>query len=229
VAGPIYVHRPAGKSKVTHSASTLVEVCHPQNQQLLQVLILFYSLPIQHAYLRTEAQSITLLHMPHSSCKCCDMYCESHQLQPAPRRWLASGCEQATSPHCISTPTTPKIFASPHCPTHLKVLHQAPKPLTAMSPPLTEDEIDDLIYYSRAGEKQDLDELLSSLAASHKVSPAEILAAAQDQGKSTCLHMASGNGHLGMLCEIPTSSLFIVVPPDSDPPMSRASTAQQRW
>jgi hypothetical protein len=62
---------------------------------------------------------------------------------------------------------------------------------------LSEDEIDDLIYFSRAGEKDDLVTFLTSLAEREKVSPAEILIAAKDEGKSTCLHMATGNGHLG--------------------------------
>ncbi|KAK0636068.1 ankyrin repeat-containing protein YAR1 [Bombardia bombarda] len=69
-----------------------------------------------------------------------------------------------------------------------------------MAPPqLTEDEIDDLLYSSRAGEKEDLSTLLSALAEREKVSPAEILASARDEGKSTCLHMATGNGHLDIV------------------------------
>ncbi|KAH8901864.1 ankyrin [Coniochaeta sp. PMI_546] len=65
-----------------------------------------------------------------------------------------------------------------------------------MAPNLTEDEIDDLIYLSRAGEKDELVETLSSLSTRENVSTAEILITAKDQGKSTCLHMAAGNGHL---------------------------------
>lgn len=67
-----------------------------------------------------------------------------------------------------------------------------------MAPKLTEDEIDDLIYFARAGEKGDLAETLKSLAERENVTPAEVVAAAQDDAKSTCLHMATGNGHLGM-------------------------------
>lgn len=66
-----------------------------------------------------------------------------------------------------------------------------------MAPKLTENEIDDLIYFARVGEQGDLDEFLSSLAEREKVSKAEILAVAKDEGKSTCLHMAAGNGILG--------------------------------
>lgn len=67
-----------------------------------------------------------------------------------------------------------------------------------MTPQLSEDEIDDLIYFARAGEAADLNETLATLAAREGLSPAQILAAAQDDGRSTCLHMATGNGNLGV-------------------------------
>jgi hypothetical protein len=68
-----------------------------------------------------------------------------------------------------------------------------------MAPKLSEDEIDDLIYFARAGENDDLKETVAALAAREGVTPAEILVAAKDEGnKSTTLHMATGNGHLGM-------------------------------
>ena len=66
-----------------------------------------------------------------------------------------------------------------------------------MAPQLSEDEIDDLIYVARVGDNDDLNEILSTLAEREKVTPAEILLAARDEGKSTALHMATGNGHLG--------------------------------
>ncbi|KAM4066578.1 ankyrin repeats (many copies) domain-containing protein [Hirsutella rhossiliensis] len=66
-----------------------------------------------------------------------------------------------------------------------------------MAPHLTEDEIDDLVYFARAGENVHLDESLAALADREKVSPAEILLGAKDEGKSSTLHMAAGNGHLG--------------------------------
>ncbi|PSR87092.1 ankyrin repeat-containing domain protein, partial [Coniella lustricola] len=65
-----------------------------------------------------------------------------------------------------------------------------------MAPNLSEDEIDDLVYFARAGEAADLNETLTALAAREGVSSAEILASAKDAGKSTCLHMATGNGNL---------------------------------
>lgn len=66
-----------------------------------------------------------------------------------------------------------------------------------MAPKLSEDDIDDLIYFARAGEVADLNESLATLSSREGVSPAEIITAARDGGKSTCLHMATGNGHLG--------------------------------
>ena len=66
-----------------------------------------------------------------------------------------------------------------------------------MPPHLSEDEIDDLIYFARAGETADIEESLSALATRENVAAAEILSAARDGGKSSCLHMAAGNGHLG--------------------------------
>ncbi|KAJ3542403.1 hypothetical protein NM208_g4108 [Fusarium decemcellulare] len=71
-----------------------------------------------------------------------------------------------------------------------------------MAPKLTEDEIDDLIYFARAGEKDDLTETIKSLAERESASPAEIVAAAQDEAKSTCLHMATGNGHLEIVKQL---------------------------
>lgn len=74
-----------------------------------------------------------------------------------------------------------------------------------MAPQLTEDEIDDLIYFARVGEDADLMESVNALAEREKVAPAVILMATKDSGKSTVLHMATGNGHLGMVFE--TASL----------------------
>ncbi|KAB5531417.1 ankyrin repeat-containing domain protein [Coniochaeta sp. 2T2.1] len=68
-----------------------------------------------------------------------------------------------------------------------------------MAPNLNEEEIDDLIYLARAGEKDELVETLASLSTRENVSTAEILTAAKDEGKSTCLHMAAGNGHLDIV------------------------------
>lgn len=73
---------------------------------------------------------------------------------------------------------------------------------------LTEDEVDDLIYFARAGEAADLAETLAGLVSSKAggdestessttTTPLAVLAAAVDEGKNTPLHMAAGNGHEG--------------------------------
>lgn len=66
-----------------------------------------------------------------------------------------------------------------------------------MAPQLSEEEIDDLLYAARTGDKDEFTGLLSSLTEREKVTPAELLISAKDEGKSTCLHMAAGNGHAG--------------------------------
>lgn len=66
-----------------------------------------------------------------------------------------------------------------------------------MAPQLSEDEVDDLIYLARTGDNDELQSLLTTIAEREKVSPAEVLIAAKDEGKSTCLHMAAANGHSG--------------------------------
>lgn len=83
--------------------------------------------------------------------------------------------------------------------------------IIAMAPQLSEDEIDDLIYFSRAGENDELVETLTALADREKVTPAEILVAARDESnKSTTLHMATGNGHLGMASRSENMGEFIL-------------------
>ncbi|CAK7213781.1 ankyrin repeat-containing protein [Sporothrix bragantina] len=61
---------------------------------------------------------------------------------------------------------------------------------------LTEDEVDDLIYFARANEADDLASTLAELVAKAEgATPLDVLAAAVDAGKNTPLHMAAGNGH----------------------------------
>ncbi|KAI0157960.1 ankyrin [Hypoxylon sp. FL1284] len=64
-----------------------------------------------------------------------------------------------------------------------------------MAPNLSEDEIDDLVYLARTGDDAELAGMLQQLAARENTTPAEILEAARDDGKATCLHMAAANGH----------------------------------
>ncbi|KAL1893601.1 ankyrin repeat-containing protein [Sporothrix stenoceras] len=60
---------------------------------------------------------------------------------------------------------------------------------------LTEDEVDDLIYFARANEADDFKTTLAELSTSKSVAPLEVLTAAVDAGKNTPLHMAGANGH----------------------------------
>lgn len=81
----------------------------------------------------------------------------------------------------------------------LSAAHPTAQITSAMAPQLSEDDIDDLIYLSRAGEGDELSETVTFLAEREKVTPAEILIAAKDESNTvTTLHMAAGNGHLGM-------------------------------
>ncbi|KAI2633988.1 ankyrin repeat-containing domain protein [Xylaria nigripes] len=65
-----------------------------------------------------------------------------------------------------------------------------------MAPNLSSEEIDDLIYLARVGEDKDLGEMLQELAVRDGATVADVLVAARDeQGKGTCLHMAAANGH----------------------------------
>ena len=65
-------------------------------------------------------------------------------------------------------------------------------------PSLTEDDIDDLLYFARTGELEDLHSTLSVFAKSSNVLLFDILSAAVDADSGNgLLHMASANGHIG--------------------------------
>lgn len=61
---------------------------------------------------------------------------------------------------------------------------------------LTEDEIDDLIYFARIGDIDDLTALLNETSSRTGFPVPEILLKAKDEEGQTPLHMAVGNGHL---------------------------------
>ena len=64
---------------------------------------------------------------------------------------------------------------------------------------LSEDQVDDLLYYARTGSLSDLTELLGYLAKLHNTSPDSIVFAAVDiDNGNTPLHMACANGHIGI-------------------------------
>lgn len=69
-----------------------------------------------------------------------------------------------------------------------------------MAPKLTEDEIDDLLYYARTGDKEEFDILTNELCKRGNVSMVELVRAARDeQSGNGVLHMAAANGHHGEL------------------------------
>jgi len=98
--------------------------------------------------------------------------------------------------------------------------HMLSKP-TMLS--LTEDEIDDLLYYSRANEIQEFEAQLRHLSGKYSVSqPYTILEAAVDPDNgNTTLHYACANGHLSSVTAIldtfpsTTSPSPVSQPPDS--------------
>ncbi|KAK8017316.1 Ankyrin repeat-containing domain protein [Apiospora rasikravindrae] len=98
-----------------------------------------------------------------------------------------------------------------------------------MAPKLTADEIDDLIYLSRAGEDAELTVLLKELADREKVTIADVLDAAKDESGATCLHMAAANGHsktvTHILSYLPTASTPAPAQPSSEE--SASSSPQQ--
>ena len=69
---------------------------------------------------------------------------------------------------------------------------------TAITPTLSEDSIDDLLYLARTGATSELQTTLALLADTHKINPTTILSQATDTYTGNgLLHMASANNHIG--------------------------------
>jgi hypothetical protein len=68
-----------------------------------------------------------------------------------------------------------------------------------MAPALSEDEIEDLLYLARVGEKDEFFALQNELCEREKCAVIELLEAARDTETSGngVLHMAAANGHDG--------------------------------
>jgi len=63
---------------------------------------------------------------------------------------------------------------------------------------LSEDEIDDLLYFARAGEKEEFNNLKNELCEREKTKIAGLLEVAKDEYSGNGpLHMAAANGHEG--------------------------------
>ncbi|KAF8250608.1 hypothetical protein K440DRAFT_617354 [Wilcoxina mikolae CBS 423.85] len=64
---------------------------------------------------------------------------------------------------------------------------------------LPEEQIDDLLYFARAGETDNFFEILAEIKTSTKSTDVEILLATRDEHSgNNVLHMTAGNGHLGL-------------------------------
>lgn len=81
--------------------------------------------------------------------------------------------------------------------------------------PLSEESTDDILYFSRAGETDDLLSTLKSIVADSATSfssESEVLFAARDEySGNNAVHMAAGNGHLGLFSLF--LSLILDLPP----------------
>ena len=67
-----------------------------------------------------------------------------------------------------------------------------------MAPTFSEDEIDDLLYFARTGDKAEFDELKGELCKREGVDVVGLLEGARDADSGNgVLHMAAANGHHG--------------------------------
>ncbi|KAH8803200.1 ankyrin repeat-containing domain protein [Xylogone sp. PMI_703] len=75
-----------------------------------------------------------------------------------------------------------------------------------MAPNLSEDEIDDLLYYARTGDLEEFATLRDELCKRENIGPgalAELLRVAKDENSGNgVLHMAAANGHEGFIKDI---------------------------
>lgn len=75
---------------------------------------------------------------------------------------------------------------------------------TAITPSLTEDQIDDLLYLARVGETSELTTAISEIAKTLATTPPIVcLAAVDPQSRNGLLHMACANGHRGLRSKLP--------------------------
>ena len=69
-----------------------------------------------------------------------------------------------------------------------------------MAPKLSEDEIDDFLYFVRTGDATEFETLKGELCKREGVSEVQLLEAARDEESGNgVLHMAAANGHSGNL------------------------------
>ena len=78
-------------------------------------------------------------------------------------------------------------------------LHIAVNMSTSNLPALTLDEIDDLLYFTRANEKDDLQQTINEVAQKYGCSKETVLEAGVDpESKNSTLHYCAANGLTGM-------------------------------
>ena len=93
------------------------------------------------------------------------------------------------------TPTTGQPLSTTTVRTKSRVVNTMP---SATMPSLSEDEIDDLLYFARIGDLQELLSSIEAFAKSTNSTQSSVLSAAVDeQSGNGILHMASANGHTG--------------------------------
>jgi hypothetical protein len=69
-----------------------------------------------------------------------------------------------------------------------------------MAPNLSEDEIDDLLYLARVGEKDDFISLINELSNRENCTIASLVESGRDETSGNgALHMAAANGHDGKI------------------------------
>lgn len=63
---------------------------------------------------------------------------------------------------------------------------------------LTEEQIDDILFYARTGELEELQICIKELSQAKSVSEVDIIVASvEERSQNTPLHMAAANGQLG--------------------------------
>jgi len=83
------------------------------------------------------------------------------------------------------------------------IASQTRKPKNKMAPTLSEDEIDDLLYFARTGDKSEFDTLKEELCKREKVDVVELVRNARDtESGNGVLHMAAANGHHAILLDV---------------------------
>jgi len=79
-----------------------------------------------------------------------------------------------------------------------------------MPPNLSEDEIDDLLYFARTGDDEEFNTLKGQLCKRENIDTVELLEVALDeQSGNGVLHMAAANGYEGMLSVQSPFGLFL--------------------